>query len=624
MDHTQLPTSLILPPETEEKDFEQLIKESLPDYLKDSSVGPEDMRYMVKLMEELLLRYDYSGTKKWFVPGSPYSIEHCPKHRLFFDASKYYRQTAFIAGNRCLAAGTLVATPKGPVEIEHIAAGDYVYDRYGQPTKVIQVWDNGYREVGSLTNRGKVFGFCTPDHELDAVQISKHSFKWDLSKNKELRLRADELTETTLVRRTYVKSPLGSVSYPNAYVLGALLGDGCGTCGSSRTVTISSADEKIPKKIAGILDVPFSDVRKYKGNYSWGIPWEGDSLYDSWARDKLAHEKIVDIKEVHTWNRETALNFVAGLLDTDGSLSKGKDGFCLSFSNQSRSMVDAFSYLVLALWNEPTTLAVDRRSKYKNGPVFSAVMRNPHAIKRIAEELHSYVAHKYKLDIQGIESIGKRSRPEAIKLRFSGSVITKTYDLTVEHPEHFFLLANGISVSNCGKTIAGAYATSCHLTGIYPDWWEGRRFEEPVRWWAAGQTGQTTRDTVQYELMGTPSSIGTGMIPANCIVATSARAGTPHAFDTVRVKHISGGVSTLGFKSFDQEIKAYYGTAMDGIWLDEECPELILNECLMRTMTTNGILFITFTPLHGITSLIANFDSEADHLGDARPILAKS
>ena len=35
-----------------------------------------------------------------------------------------------------------------------------------------------------------------------------------------------------------------------------------------------------------------------------------------------------------------------------------------------------------------------------------------------------------------------------------------------------------------GKTYCGAAEVSFHLTGKYPDWWEGRRWDRPTRWWA--------------------------------------------------------------------------------------------------------------------------------------------
>src|SRR5262245_44345715 len=32
-----------------------------------------------------------------------------------------------------------------------------------------------------------------------------------------------------------------------------------------------------------------------------------------------------------------------------------------------------------------------------------------------------------------------------------------------------------------GKTWAAAMETSMHVTGIYPDWWKGFRFDRPIR-----------------------------------------------------------------------------------------------------------------------------------------------
>lgn len=193
------------------------------------------------------------------------------------------------------------------------------------------------------------------------------------------------------------------------------------------------------------------------------------------------------------------------------------------------------------------------------------------------------------------------------------------FELGSMYPERFFMAANRV-----GKSIGGAFEMACHLTGIYPEWWTGKRFDHPIQAWAGGQTGQTTRDTVQKELLGDVGKWGTGMIPLELIGRTWARQGVPNGIDTVEVKHISGGVSSLGFKSYDQDIKAFYGTARHVIWLDEECPELIYNECMIRTMTTKGILYVTFTPLHGVTALIVGFDKEAEHLGGAARITSLS
>jgi phage terminase large subunit-like protein len=122
--------------------------------------------------------------------------------------------------------------------------------------------------------------------------------------------------------------------------------------------------------------------------------------------------------------------------------------------------------------------------------------------------------------------------------------------------------------------------------------------------------------------MGEPGSWGTGMIPSDRFGRIHPKAGIPNAVEMVEVKHVSGGTSIVTFKSYDQNVQAFYGTARDVIWLDEECPELIYSECLIRTMTTNGIVYVTFTPLHGLTPFIVNFSKNADFLEGAQPIIA--
>jgi phage terminase large subunit-like protein len=171
-----------------------------------------------------------------------------------------------------------------------------------------------------------------------------------------------------------------------------------------------------------------------------------------------------------------------------------------------------------------------------------------------------------------------------------------------------------------GKTRSGATVCSVVATGQYPEWWEGAKFNCSTSIWAAGKTGQTTRDTVQDALLGPPGHWGTGALPADCIVRTTARQGIPNAVDTIEVKNVFGGISTIGLKSYDQKPAAFYGTAKHIVWLDEPCPDLVYNECLIRTMTTDGRVIHTITPKDGLTRLIAEFLSSCDLLAGAERI----
>jgi hypothetical protein len=46
-----------------------------------------------------------------------------------------------------------------------------------------------------------------------------------------------------------------------------------------------------------------------------------------------------------------------------------------------------------------------------------------------------------------------------------------------------------IAANRIGKTWGiGGFETTLHLTGDYPEWWEGRRFDHPIEAWVAGET----------------------------------------------------------------------------------------------------------------------------------------
>jgi len=168
--------------------------------------------------------------------------------------------------------------------------------------------------------------------------------------------------------------------------------------------------------------------------------------------------------------------------------------------------------------------------------------------------------------------------------------------------ERLFIAGNRV-----GKSLVGAYEVTCHLTGIYPPWWEGYRFDHPIKCWVAGETGKKVREVVQEALFGPPNALGTGMISAHHIVSKNMKSGVPDAIDTAWIKHASGDTSHLTFKSYEQGREGFDGDAIHVIWLDEEATVEIYTETLLRTMTTDGILMQTYTPLHGLSDLVKMF-----------------
>jgi len=161
-----------------------------------------------------------------------------------------------------------------------------------------------------------------------------------------------------------------------------------------------------------------------------------------------------------------------------------------------------------------------------------------------------------------------------------------------------------------GKSFCGAMEMALHLTGQYPDWWKGRRFDRPIRAWAGGSSNETTRDICQKELVGQPddpSARGTGSIPIKYIGETVRKAGVPNAMNSLVIKHITGGWSRLAFKAYEMGKEKWMGETVDVVWLDEEPPSSIYTQSLTRTADKGGIVYMTFTPENGMTETVAQF-----------------
>ena len=176
--------------------------------------------------------------------------------------------------------------------------------------------------------------------------------------------------------------------------------------------------------------------------------------------------------------------------------------------------------------------------------------------------------------------------------------------------ERLFMAGNQL-----GKTKAGGAEWAMHLTGRYPDWWQGKVFDTPVRMWAAGVTGESTRDNPQRVLVGPPqqpSAWGTGLIPGDAIIATALARGIPGQLDNIVVRHgggadVQAGESVLAFKSYEKGREKWQGETLHGVWFDEEPTLDIYSEGLTRTNTTGGITIVTFTPLLGMSEVVLQF-----------------
>jgi len=200
------------------------------------------------------------------------------------------------------------------------------------------------------------------------------------------------------------------------------------------------------------------------------------------------------------------------------------------------------------------------------------------------------------------------------------------FNVSRDYMEICFMAANRV-----GKTMAACYAAACHLTGWYPWWWRGRRFNRPITAIVAGRNNKNTRDIFQRKLLGEVVQIGnrkrmdgSGMLPGEW-VGLPSWSQVADLIDTVQITCLHGGKSRLRFKSYEQGPGAFEGSEEDLICLDEEPPMDVYGEALMRLTSTTGnfedmgLLLLTFTPLLGYSEVVMQFIPE-----DMRPMAPPS
>jgi|19_taG_2_1085344.scaffolds.fasta_scaffold00084_40 phage terminase large subunit-like protein len=185
-----------------------------------------------------------------------------------------------------------------------------------------------------------------------------------------------------------------------------------------------------------------------------------------------------------------------------------------------------------------------------------------------------------------------------------------------EHRQRMLLAGNRV-----GKTMLSAYELRCHLTGDYPWWWDGRRFDYPITSWAMGVSGEQVRDVLQLSLLGELGDKGfdgSGMIEGEHIHSFSRSPQTPRLVKEVFVKHVNGGFSKLQFKMYTQDPHTLTGASIDFILVDEQPPDAVVSQLITRTMTgargEGGAILYSMTPELGRTRLIIKFmDEREDH-----------
>lgn len=350
---------------------------------------------------------------------------------------------------------TIIPTPKGMRPLGELQVGDYVFDRFGKPTKILGVYPQGEKEVFEITFQDGRKTKCCDEH-LWPYWTSKNNLSMKTTR---------QMLEAGLqyASREY-KFPVPTLTSPvefeitqthllqDPYLVGVFLGDGCCT---ERALTLSSQDEEIVAEISTLLGA--KEYRKnHQSNYNWTfvLPEEqwtyhqkAQTLRSFLFSTSKVFKGIEDALITKAENKyipqqykyasiQDRYSLLQGLLDTDGSISVAKGRYNICFTNTSLRLIKDMQEVLYSLGYASNISEDNRIEKYTTGVCYTLSINIPN------EEKYKLFRLKRKKDLaiqaQGVRKKHKYDRSSIINIQ-SLHYKTEMVCIYVDNHEHLYL-----------------------------------------------------------------------------------------------------------------------------------------------------------------------------------------
>lgn len=381
---------------------------------------------------------------------------------------KLYIRSAGSGVGKAAPNYTKIPTPNGWTTIGEIKAGDYLFDRFGKPTKVLAIYpQKEKKQIYKVYFKSGRVAECCNEHLW-----SYYSNLNDKNPNKLITSTLQEIIDNP----KGLKNNKGAYRWSipvcepiqysekilpiKPYIMGLILGDGSFRYKeSNKSFSFSSNDKELVKSIA--INMGYNFYKKHKGNdYSWYFESNFKNHKNVWVEDILKdYPELWNVKSEEKFipedfmfgSIEQRYDLLSGLLDTDGSIDdKGR----ISFSTISPMLKDNIISLCESLGMICNYSTDIRKEKYTTGECYSV------HIQASKENKIKLFKLKRKLDkaIQYANS-GKRA-----ELRNRDAIIdikaTDIYtDMTcfyVDNDEHLFLMNDYICTHNTRSMVGDA------------------------------------------------------------------------------------------------------------------------------------------------------------------------
>lgn len=334
--------------------------------------------------------------------GQEQAVKVCVER--YKNKEPYTVISGFAGTGKAQPIDTLIPTPNGTKLLGNIKIGDYVFDRLGNPTKVLGVFPQGMLDCYKVTLSDGRITYCNDQHLWS--YYGKHQRDKNVLYTKSLKEMSDtglswhRPNSTSCIYKYQIPQNKQIIFDDNnydvdPYVLGVFLGDGC--C-LERYLTLSSNDEEIVQEVSKLIE-----AKKYrknsKNNYNWTFELPEKILgrrdLDRFVfRTKDLFERYPTVctysynkdipEEYMTGSVSQRLSLVQGLMDTDGCIQIDNGRYNVSFSSSSIRLIKSMQQILFSLGYSSSIHKDKRDKKYTN---------------KVAYQLHILIpnSEKYKL-----------------------------------------------------------------------------------------------------------------------------------------------------------------------------------------------------------------------------------
>lgn len=399
----------------------------------------------------------------------------------------------------CLSADTEVRMADlSTKRIVDIKPGDLVLaaDKTGKtfPTPVVALHNNGEQELYRFTTKiGQRADYreiiCTKNHKC--LLFRYHSNCKDAKKINNTRVIDTIYTDNNktyliLQNGTKADARICTVSNKYALLIGLLLGDG-GYTKAVQQVHLSCADEQLLADIAPYLQELGMYTRKTGTAYWYSISStatagegrdsKGRFIANGFSNPikkelqrlgmygKYAHEKDIPDECKYLWDDESVVQLISGLWATDGSIympTAGKTA-AASLNLTSRKLLEDVKWLLevrFGIYASP--IYVNEHIGKKRRPLYKLCISDGIELIKLLRMLRmpgkkQQCADKFLVVTQqaiaDYTPFHVTTRACVKDMQYVG--VQTAYDIEIDTPDHLFVLANGMIVSNSSKHQGG-------------------------------------------------------------------------------------------------------------------------------------------------------------------------